>query len=84
MAQIEPNSTSVDEINENLFEEKKNQDPPMHIKDMMTGNAVSKQRGVPFRIKKIGDGVKLQQENYFDDDDMPPRTQSTKGKLEVV
>ena len=84
MAQIEPNSTSVDEINENLFEEKKNQEPPKQIQDMMTGAAVSKQRGVSFRIKKIGDGVKLQQENYFDDDDMPSKTDAKKGKLEMV
>lgn len=50
----------------------------------MTGNAVSKQRGVSFRIKKIGDGVKLQQENYFDDDDMPKEKLSHKDKLEVL
>lgn len=37
MAKIEPNSTSVDEINENLFEfeEKKKDETPIQIQEMM-------------------------------------------------
>jgi hypothetical protein len=31
MAQIEPNSTSFDDINENLNEEKKKEETPMQI-----------------------------------------------------
>lgn len=87
MAQIEPNSTSFDDINENLNEEKKKEENPMQIQDMMMKGQVSKHRGVSFRVKK-GDnaalGTKTQHANYFDDDQMPARANSIKdGKLEM-
>lgn len=53
----------------------------------MKGNSVSKQRGVSFRVKKADNatlGTKTQHANYFDDELMPSRSNSTKGKLEVV